>query len=218
MTAEVRFEPVRRRDGGEKGMEFVAKSDCFADLNSPNINVLYAKVQDAFRTYELAQRGIVWEDWFEVIIKPEDEYGFRDEASAASSGLVVGYRTIKRGVDPRDGRVYTIHDHGMVTPFPLPKAAGSKKDRSGKEIDAEWDRRDIDDQYAYIPATPENRAALDDIIGRLRALHGRLASFLVQDVIVGKLAGVASNLLTFAGDVSPSETRPTELDNVPSKA
>lgn len=206
MTAQVRLEPSRRRArGGAEGMTFVARSKCFAEsLESPNIDTLFDRVQEAFRTFDLAQRGIVWEDWLQIVIDPTDVYG--KAGSGATDGLAVGYSIIKRGIDPRNGKAYTIHDHGSVLPFPTGKAAGAE------DPDVEFGKRNEDQQYAYLPDTPENRAALDLIVGRLGALRTRLAALLEQKVIGVELLRAAKRmegeylLIDNRAGVSPSES------------
>lgn len=210
MTAEVRLEPLRRASrAGEDGMIFSATSECWTEeITSPNIDSLFAKVQEAFRTYDLAQRGIVWEDWLEIIIQPETAFHRNEEGTSA--GFILSYRIIKRGLDPRSGRPYTIHDHGHVSPFPKPKAAGEKE--KGDKGDGFFHGRDEEHQYAYLPATPENRAALDTIIGKVGELRTRLAALLVQKHIGTELIrtanqmGEAKSLLVEHKVVSPSES------------
>jgi hypothetical protein len=195
MTATVHLLPAARRArGGADGMMFVAESECFEKITSPNIETLFERVQAAFQTYELAQRGIVWADWMEISITPE-HYGFRNEAT--SNGLAVGYSIIKRGVDPRNGNVYTINNNHVVTDFPKPKDAGEED--GGAKFHS---RRSADNQYAYLPATVENVAAMNALLGKISELRERLAALLQQDAVGNELADISTGLLSFKGDQS----------------
>lgn len=211
MTAEIRLEPLRRASrAGEQGMIFSATSECWKEeITSPNIDALFEKVQEAFRTFDLAQRGIVWEDWLEIVIQPESLWNRNEDGHSA--GLVLGYRTIKRGLDPRSRRPYTITHHGHVSDFPKPKTAGEKE--KGDKGDGFHHGRDAEHQYAYLPATPENRAALDTIMRKLGELRTRLASILYQKVIgtelilaAAQMEGSGTLLIEEKGTVSPSES------------
>lgn len=200
IKAEVRMRHADRSgrlvDG--KGIEFVATSKAWdGEIVSPDIEKLFASVTEAFQTYDLARRGIVWEDWFEIVVAPASERYHRDEGESA--GFSVTYRVIKRGVDPRDAaKIYTLGEYNSVGPFPTAKAAQVVKDDEDEEEAEERDpfRRDASYQYAYLPATPENRAALDAIRVAIETARARLTALLVQDSIGKTLARIPTlNLL-----------------------
>lgn len=190
LTCEVRLQPRERGGAGfqageEGGMEFFATSKIWeGKVRATDINTLFAAVAEQFRTFELAQRGIVWEDWLEVKTTPEDVY-----QTDRSNGLAVGYRVLKRGVYPLSGRAYTLLENGSgsVVPFPQPKAAGVQLERDEH-------RHDTGSQYAYIPKTPEAVAALDAIIGKIAELRNRLNDLLHQDAIALELPGALATL------------------------
>lgn len=196
MTAEVRMERVRRegRSGPAmmygNGIEFVARSKCFEQLSHPNIERLYEMVQEAFRTYEIAQRGVVWEDWLKIEVHRHNLSAGDREDGVTGSGFEVRYEIIKRGIDPRSGRALTIHkSNDVVTDFPKPKAPGKPKRKAGDDDDDDWNWGD-DHQIAFLPATPENIAALDKIIGAIDGARAKLELILAQANVQNTLASI----------------------------
>lgn len=193
MTAEVRMQHSDRRGRvvDQTGVEFTAESKCWnGTLRSANIETLFKLVEKEFQTYEMGQRGIIWEDWLEILINPETGYREHD----ASAGLLVCYKKLKRGIDPRDRKAYTIMDNGqnIIVPFPSPKKAGQKDpDKEERGIGG----RNTDHQYAYLPATAENIAAIDHVLAKITELRGRLEGLLHQDVIAAQLASIPGQLL-----------------------
>lgn len=187
MTATVHLERSRRRVTlGEDGMEFVARSEVFgrgADLRNTNIQKLFEMVQEAFRTYEIGQRGVIWEDWLKIEVHRQH---IRKEDHGA--GFHVEYEIIKRGLDPRSGRALTITNNDIVTDFPKPKAPGKVK-RQRSEDDDDWNMGD-EQQVAFLPATPENIAALDKIITAIDNARAKLELLLVQESIASTLASI----------------------------
>lgn len=214
MVAEVRMRKSDRRGRliDQTGIEFFATSKCWpGEIAHSNTTTLLGMVKREFQLYDMAHRAIVWEDWLEIEVSPRDHSDDPD-AGKFSVGLELTYRVIKRGVDPRDGKAYTLTDSsyaGNVIPFPLPKAAGvvDRNPRTGKVVDNSTGRdwyhaREERDQFAYLPATPENRAALDDLIAKMHQLRDRLAGVLEQTVIAKQLAGVSGRLLGFKEEES----------------
>mgnify|MGYP001567028227 FL=1 len=201
MKAEVRMEHSDQRRDKERyehQVEFVATSECFGkgiSLRHQNIEKLFDMVQDAFRTYDIAQRGVVWEDWLEITVHNESSFGSKE-----SSGLSVGYTHLKRGVDPRNGRVMTINNNHVVTDFPKPKNAGErdKNPKTGKENKDDGSLRDYfherekEYQYAYMPATKDNIAALNTIMVAIHTARTRLNGLLNQRDISKTLAAIPS--------------------------
>jgi hypothetical protein len=206
MKAVVRLERTNKyrdpnhQESGDysRVVEFVATSECFGKGNAlrhSNIEKLFEMVQEEFRTYDLAQRGVVWEDWLEIVVQPSSNYD-----SKVSAGFTLGYRKLKRGVDPRNGRVMTISHHNIVTDFPKPKAAGEKDrhPKTGKLPREDGSLRDYFSareeayQFAYLPATPENIAALDSIMVAVRTARVRLEGLLNQRDISKSLASIPS--------------------------
>lgn len=76
--------------------------------------------------------------------------------------------------------------------FPKPKARGDREP-SDRHRDRDTYNQYQDTQYAYIPATPENLAAVEDLIKRMSLLRQRVESFLSQDRILKALK--SGNLL-----------------------
>lgn len=195
------------------GIEFVATSKAwFGEIVDSDVDRLLKKARQAFILFDISHRGIVWEDWIEVQIAPRD-HGDRPDERKREEGLQVEFKIIKRGVDPRDGAVYMldVEEGDKVVRFPHPKAAGEpdRHPKTGKTIDEDdayssrhqdggwYHARDKRDQYAYIPATKENLAALEDLMSRMVQLRRSLAGVLEQKEIAKSLSGVAGRLLSF---------------------
>lgn len=185
----------------ETAFSFVAESEVFEKIVDTDIDRLRTLVAQAFAVHDLGQRGIVWEDWFEVEVIPHEVSGYL-KGKEWGAGLSVEYRPIKRGVHPRTGEELTISTdwHGKVTAFPKPKSATPpKKSLVDEENDLdEYDTRDRRDahQYAYIPATPENRAALETICAALANARTKIELLLAQGSIQKSLASIPTiNLL-----------------------
>lgn len=215
MVAKVSMRKSDRRGRliDHSGIEFFATSEIFPEeIVNTDLSKLAAAVKREFVLYDVSRRGIVWEEWIEVEISPRAHEWDEDDRSNGkrSEGMEIEYRTIKRGVDPRDKKAYTLTQNGQVILFPLPKAAGERdtNPKTGKKEPTDgsihrgdwYHYREQRHQYAYIPKTPENLAALDDLCEKMIELRRRLAGVLVQKEIAKSLAGVASRLLSFKGD------------------
>lgn len=191
MKAEVRMRHAKKAHYNDpEKIIFTATSECFGrgtTISGSDISKLFDDVQEAFRTYEVAQRGVVWEEWLEVEISPSHVFSSHD-----SAGFAVGYRVLMRGIDPRDGRALTINGNNIVRDFPKAKAAG-EKEKSKTMIHGEYlDGRDEDHQYAYLPKTPANVAALEGIIDAINSARSKLEGLLVQKMIASTFASIPS--------------------------
>lgn len=154
-----------------------------------DINRLHTQVESALLEQASALSGIAWEDWFEVVVKGNNS-DFTDSVhSALGANLHIQVNRLKRGIHPVTGRPVTINCNGIVVDFPQ---ATSLQDKD-TEPDA-WLRQHAKEQ-SYIPATAENRKALDDILSRMAMLRTSLAGVLSQEVVQARLASVEILLL-----------------------
>lgn len=171
-----------RRDGEKT--TFVTESDSIPKLQSANLNSLHEQALEQFRIADIARHGIKWEEWLEIEIYPEHSYN-----QDVRAGLTLSYKKIQRGIDPKTGKPLTMAGwSGVVTPFPQPKAAGKLDPEDGK-----WHRsRDEDHQYSYLPATPENLAALNAVMAKLNELRMGLEKLLDQKVIGKELSRIST--------------------------
>lgn len=162
-----------------------------------DIEKLRKKVEEQLRKQDLARKGIVWEDWIELEIGGYAHDGKHDDPGSA---LDLSYRVIKRGVDPKTEKLLTINHNHVVVPFPSAKKAGEEDPDCDKSHDKDdwktWSigERDENHQYSYIPATPENLAAVASVVQRLRDLRAALNKVLSQDGIQKALATVWKDL------------------------
>lgn len=172
---------IEMRNDHRDGLHFVAISKHFNPLKDESIKKLRAKVERAFQLCDMAARRIKWEKWIEI--KLDQEAFWQGQEGA---GLTVQWSIIKRGAHPDSGAAFTINNNNVVTDFPEPKLAGErdKPDRDG------WhsSNRNKDEQYSYIPATPENIAALKLLTVRIIDARARLQALLKQDTVQKALA------------------------------
>lgn len=164
------------------GLKFRALSTHFRPpLEDSDIKRLRKKVEEAFRTTDMAARQIRWDDWIEL--EMDEEFTFKDDNAAT---LSLKWRVLKRGVHPETGKAYTINNNGVVVEFPKPKAAGE----NDQPKDDKWHlgSRNVDTQFSYIPATPKNVAALESLAGRIRDARDRLRGLLDQKTAQKSLA------------------------------
>lgn len=152
-------------------------------LRHTDIEQLRLMVEEALTLQHRMDTGVTWEDWLEVEVKGqyEDRHGGR-----FSSSLEITYRRLKRGVDPDTGIAYTINSNNIAVPFPQAKTyrpAETDEERMFGETAVE---------LSYIPATPENIAALENLMGRTQQLRDALSQFLSQENVKTALAEINS--------------------------
>lgn len=127
--------------------------------------------------------GCEWAPWLEVrVSKSKPLHSEKPNANAVT--LTLSYCKLKKGID-KDGREWTVNFNHVAVPFPLPKKAGESDSPAGDQSLNKLlaSGRSIDTEYSYIPATPENIKALDNLIARFDVLHQSLAGFLGQAAI-----------------------------------
>lgn len=182
----------------KNGFSFVAASESLPQpIVDTDINSLYQKVEAALRLQHDLLTGVTWEDWLEVEVRGTRDN--RDVLQSASVDLRIKYQKLKRGVHPVTQVPYVINQNGIAVRFPSAKKAGepdpdvafdTAEFLPGSGIQGFGPGRELACEYSYLPATPENIAAIEDIMSRLESLHGALAAFLRQDVISTSLSGL----------------------------
>jgi hypothetical protein len=183
---------VRLIVGHGQKLSFRATSEHFAGrhLEDTDIQKLRDRVEEAFQLADMAAREIQWERWIEIEIDGPPHH-FKDSEGSA---LGFTWRFLKRGLHPTSGKVFTIHHfNNVVIPFPSAKRGGEKD----PDADAKrWlSARDEATQYAYIPATKANIAALTELRGRIDGARTRLTDLLTQERVQQSLASIKTLLL-----------------------
>lgn len=180
---------------------FVARCPIFPQdgLSDSDIGMLRDTVAAHCSQHFAQVAGVTWEDWLEVQVRG------RASCYDAQSGeaLEIVYKGLKRGRHPTGPEHdVTLVGIGVAVPFPTPKRAGDDEQarinaglkegslvgwRSGRETATE---------FSYLPDTPANRAALDQMIANLRLLRERLHSFLGQDNIANAVVALREQALS----------------------
>lgn len=194
---------------GPEGLHFVARMDGVrAPVTDANIQTLREKVEARLAELTEAATGVVWEDWLMVTVTAHDEE--RAQAHRLQSGLSIEVRPIKVGRWPGNGELYTMAMSGpYAIRLPQPKKSRGFVDRETLAGETGM-RLETDEEVAYVPATPENLAALADLRDRLRVLRARLAEVLSAEAITNTLADLSNRLPQLAAPQSPAGTEQSE--------
>lgn len=178
---------LMRGDGG--GVYFHAASKALPEpLEHTDIEQLRARVEATLVEQASMLSGIQWEDWLEVkVTGSDDKFTLTRFERGFAGDLSIEVNRLKRGISPKSGEPVTIH-RGHVIPFPEASALSA----GGREIDGI--RLSSPEERSYIPATPENVAALKAILERLSLLRSNLASLLSQEQVASKLADIGAEL------------------------
>lgn len=159
-------------------------------LVDSDINRLHEAVEQALQDQAGKLTGIEWQDWFEVIVDGANSDFTDSRYSALGANLHIQVNRLKRGLDPRSGRVLTINSNGVVVPFPKASSLAKEDARAGSGLRLD----DGSKERSYIPATAENRRALDELLERMSSLREGLARLLSQESVQDRLAGLAERL------------------------
>jgi len=172
----------------DEGLRFKASCDkLIGEFADPDINALHRSVEAALLDQAAALSGITWEDWFEVVVRGNNSDFEDSRYSSLGASLHIQVNRLKRGNHPVTGDAVTINTNGIVVAFPK---ATSITDSLPQEGYLRLSNRP--EERSYIPATLENRRALDEILDRMALLRDSMAGLLSQDKVVDKLAAVGS--------------------------
>jgi hypothetical protein len=166
-------------------------------LSDTDIQRLSTRVEDALRIQHDLIVGALWEDWLEVCVR--GCHGDANFGIGRESGLDITYKVIKRGVYPANGKAYTLSGSGGAVGFPKPKQANVADEDVQALAGFRFGDRELESEYSYLPATPANRAALDELMSKLEKLRLQLSGFLRQDVVVQSLSSCAATLQLTTG-------------------
>jgi hypothetical protein len=146
-------------------------------VRATDINILKEEITERLAAQVNLLTNVEWEDWFEVVVTGDNSDFDDSKYSALGANLKIQVNKLKRGVDPETGRVMTIIN-GAVTDFPISTRLSDDENTrmSGFRV------RDTAER-SYIPATVENRRAIDDILSRMEELRNSVADFLSQENI-----------------------------------
>lgn len=171
---------------------FLAHADCLGkDIADTDIEQLRQKVEAALRFQHDLLTGVPWEEWLEVEVRGRTKGG---HGGSRESDLRITYRPLKRGIDPASGEHYVINSNEIAVPFPKPKKAGVLDEGEAVGPWRGMNRRESEAEYSYLPATPENIAALDELMGRLDTLRAKLSAFLGQEAVPESLGDLARGM------------------------
>lgn len=182
-----------------KEFTFVARSESLpAAIVDTDINRLREKVDAAMRQQHEILTGVVWENWLEVEVRGRRRSDDRADTSMTEADLRITYRRLKRGVLP-SGQAYVVNTNGVAIQFPSAKRAGEEDPDGGPDfgealqgIRGGGRGRDLEAEYSYLPETPDNVRALDDLLERMQVLRDNLSTFLRQDTVQQSLTGLVS--------------------------
>ena len=171
----------------EGGLRFKAACDkLVGEYADSDINALHNKVEAALLGQAAALSGIQWEDWLEVVVRGDNSDFEDSQWSALGASLHIQVNRLKRGMHPSSGEAVTINTNGVVVAFPKATSINAPEvDQGGLRL------RGRPEERSYIPATAENRIALDQILERMALLRASMAGLLSQDTVADKLACVA---------------------------
>lgn len=174
------------------GITFVASGTCMpVKFEETDIEQLRVKVEASLQFQHDMLTGVQWERWMEIEVVGRAEEKAYDNSSV--SALTIHCRPLKRGVHPLTGEAYVINTNGIAVPFPKPKKSGELDEGDTVGSWTGMNRREQDAEYSYLPETPENVAALQDLMNRMQVLRAKLSEFLSQDIVQASLTNLASN-------------------------
>lgn len=195
-------------------------------IDSTDINDLKNQVERALLYQARALSTIRWEDWLEVIVEGKHQVGDLlagelktpgGQTVQAMGSLDVHITRLKRGIHPVDGSEVTLNRNGVVVPFPRSRRLdeGDVAYQSGTFQGQPFMQTDTAKERSYLPATPENVAALQALLERLQALNASMANFLSQANLpasVEKLLRSQGGLVLPAPEATP-QPDPDAIDN-----
>ncbi|MBK6616677.1 hypothetical protein [Ottowia sp.] len=182
---------------GEDGLGF--KATCArlkTGFLASDIRLLHKAVEEALMEQVASMSAIVWEDWYEVVVRGENSDFADSSYSALGGSLHIQVNQLKRGIHPATGKPMTINRNGVVVDFPSPSSldvAGAGENAGSEKL-----RLGHPEERSYIPATVENRRALDELLRRMALLRSSMAMVLSQSNVQERLASLDVPLLLAA--------------------
>lgn len=178
------------------------------DWTDTDIRRLHVKAEAALKEQDELHGGITWEPWLEVQTSLKKErLTARSFHVATGRDLQITYRPLLRGVHPNQpDRVLTVNSNGSVVDFPKPltpdsiqekrtlRGLGEAEGGSASFDVGSQDGRVEGDTYAYVPDTPSNRAALEQIFTGMENLGAKLHALLSPDAVVQSMANIGQSL------------------------
>lgn len=151
--------------------------------SSTDINELKREVTERLNEQMNLLTDVDWEDWYEVVVTGDNsDFDDNKRFSALGANLKIQVNQLKRGIHPGTGRVLTVNGNGAVMDFPSPRRLGDEETTSLSGF-----RTGDMSEKSYIPATAENRRAIDHILARMAELRHSIADLLSQDNIEDSL-------------------------------
>ena len=187
-------------------LTFRARIEGLGSIEDPNIQALHERVEEALSHHCAANLGCVWHDWLKVSINTAP---WEESRSDLSCGLAVQVERVKYGVDPSTGKAYTLSDSGAwAVPVASPRERAEDMARFFPNSRGAADTLTEKVSESYVPATPENIAAIEALRQRMGDVRRRLIEALKQDSIAQTLAkaGLAEQaILALPGAASKGE-------------
>jgi hypothetical protein len=173
----------------KEGLAFRASLPQLGTFEDSDIRKLHQTLEQTLIKHSAVNLGAVWEDWLEVTVSNDD---WR-ERTTLSSSLSIEVKPVKRGVDPKTGIAYLLSDYTFHCIQMGKEPTIVSTEAGGMEI-----RLNEKKEVSYVPATPENIAALTDARDRMIQLRQRLAVAFSQGQIGSTLEKIGSSLLALA--------------------
>ncbi len=171
------------------GLAFRARVDGLGVFEDSDIQKLHETVETSVNEHSVKELGAIWEDWLRVTVCSDR---WRDE-DELNSDLQIKVEPVKRGVSPKTGKVYLLSGSGIHA-IPMEKFLVKPPLAKPGEI-----LLHDETEVSFIPATPENIAALMDARDRLSTLRKKLAQAFSQDQIADTLDKINSSMLAIDG-------------------
>lgn len=171
-------------------------------IEDSDIQKLRERVTEATERYSIEKMGSVWEDWLKVTVN-DDSRG--SDPDRFTTGLTINVEPVKRGIDPKSGKPYIFSTNGFWSiPMHHESLLGDNGDGRFEAEMAGKIALSSNRTVGFVPATPENLAALHDLADKMGMLRDRLMNMLAHEEIQKTLESLSEFLpaLTHAGGSS----------------
>jgi hypothetical protein len=178
---------------GDSGLMFKALSPALTEsIEDSDIQRLRERIEAWFQAAALKRSGLVWEDWIEIVVQGYD----RSHENEVVVSLDIKRNILKRAVMPTGEAVElrTTNGHSYVRPFPKPKRSGEEDEPEGTGIFKGVNCRDTNHEYAYVPATQENLAAITAIQQGLVAVRQKVSDFMHKANNAGAIQNINGSI------------------------